>query len=1165
MDDSNLTPQEVAEKAGELMSDVFGNAEIKRALELSNRYIAFASRRQKMNRIITEMLYNESADFVKQTKDWLRHWYIVGRRHFSTTGETNLTQANRVLKRYKSGKKIDEIATDMNLPKEHIVKILTEPLWNLNDTNSVDIIDLLLSVGLHKEPLMAFECFLRHETMLPLDWIIQISGHNITEILIITTFYRLLLEAPLRGNPTLEYFDSLQLSPEEFQRCCDENAASALREVSRAMGVKLDDTDWTAKYLEEENILVGRVAKKTAAALASFEALCDSLNDMQSTSPYKPRIGRIQNTNSQQEAKLKESLGSLRRSEDVYDNDPDLQFLETKVNDKPIITKEEMEQLTVPTNDSPLLIRANDSPGTHFTTGNLVFRGDKECRVKTTSGQILNLPPNCIAIDKESGGILRVGTRVAARYSASKIYNPKPKGGWYSGTIISRMAPRYVVVFDSGFAADLFHDQVRLQLEQPKFELCPSHSANKSKRASAHGKCKDHDKTLCDGAYFLNAKKAYEFLRKDNDIRFFLGAYMESFPHWELVKMKNSPKILRVNCINKKGKNDSAYMLHTDYHTCLLRFPKDANDKCTKMMCEEHAHDDEWIYRGSPRLFSIHEERKLFEQFKRKDLGLDPLAEKDSPVAATARRRLRATRSTAIEAAGNEEGRSFAEPRPLQMARKTGRLPVTERITKKRSSKPSREELRVINEAKERTQKNDIRMTVVDVIDWTDRYKLFSMHADCSSECLRGLRHSDPADVKYHEMSPYLIPLMNGWTRARICLPPKPTRREKYRKLMIIYQAPCGKYFKQIKDIATFLRATNSILTIDLFTFDQAMCPRKYARPNPEFLKSDDFAQHMENIKIPVVNSTHPEEDLPTHAYCRLSVPGKLNENDTEGTYMPSVSKEFCSGCTCEDDCYDAERCECQLLTKESIERLSETLRPEQIGYNHRLRGDWSAVGVYECNANCRCHRNRESKRKCYNTVVQQDIKFPLMLFRTPECGWGVRTLVDIPEGAFVSNYAGEIFNDEQADILKRDAYYADLDLSANFEYQKLVQGIDNIEEAPTAKKSRSSKAVDPAQHHVKFTLEDYFGEGEDLYIVDAFVRGNIGKFYNHSCKPNMQVQHVIVDSHDVRFPWVSFFATRLIRAGEELTWNYGYEVGKVANRFLFCKCGERECKGRIL
>ncbi|VDM73399.1 unnamed protein product [Strongylus vulgaris] len=65
------------------------------------------------------------------------------------------------------------------------------------------------------------------------------------------------------------------------------------------------------------------------------------------------------------------------------------------------------------------------------------------------------------------------------------------------------------------------------------------------------------------------------------------------------------------------------------------------------------------------------------------------------------------------------------------------------------------------------------------------------------------------------------------------------------------------------------------------------------------------------------------------------------------------------------------------------------------------------------------------------------------------------------------------------------------------------------------------------------FKWADYFGENNTLFVVDAKKKGNVGRFLNHSCDPNVQVQHVFVDTHDLRLPWSSFFAIRNIKAGE--------------------------------
>lgn len=96
-------------------------------------------------------------------------------------------------------------------------------------------------------------------------------------------------------------------------------------------------------------------------------------------------------------------------------------------------------------------------------------------------------------------------------------------------------------------------------------------------------------------------------------------------------------------------------------------------------------------------------------------------------------------------------------------------------------------------------------------------------------------------------------------------------------------------------------------------------------------------------------------------------------------------------------------------------------------------------------------------------------------------------------------------------------------------------------------------------------SVREYFGDDELCYIMDAKNDGNIGRYLNHSCSPNVFVQNVFVDTHDLRFPWVAFFALTYISAGTELTWDYNYDVGSVPGKVLHCYCGSNDCRGRLL
>ena len=76
--------------------------------------------------------------------------------------------------------------------------------------------------------------------------------------------------------------------------------------------------------------------------------------------------------------------------------------------------------------------------------------------------------------------------------------------------------------------------------------------------------------------------------------------------------------------------------------------------------------------------------------------------------------------------------------------------------------------------------------------------------------------------------------------------------------------------------------------------------------------------------------------------------------------------------------------------------------------------------------------------------------------------------------------------------------------------------------------------------------------EEQDL---DGKVAWNLARLFNHSCAPNCDA-----DLEDGRI-WI--VATRDIRAGEEITFNYGYDL--VDYRGYPCHCGSPNCVGYIV
>jgi SET domain-containing protein len=77
----------------------------------------------------------------------------------------------------------------------------------------------------------------------------------------------------------------------------------------------------------------------------------------------------------------------------------------------------------------------------------------------------------------------------------------------------------------------------------------------------------------------------------------------------------------------------------------------------------------------------------------------------------------------------------------------------------------------------------------------------------------------------------------------------------------------------------------------------------------------------------------------------------------------------------------------------------------------------------------------------------------------------------------------------------------------------------------------------------------------DERYALDGSIPKNTARFINHSCDPNCQTEQF------GRIIWI--VAIRNIQAGEELTYNYGYELNN--EPLEPCHCGAKNCCGYIL
>ena len=252
------------------------------------------------------------------------------------------------------------------------------------------------------------------------------------------------------------------------------------------------------------------------------------------------------------------------------------------------------------------------------------------------------------------------------------------------------------------------------------------------------------------------------------------------------------------------------------------------------------------------------------------------------------------------------------------------------------------------------------------------------------------------------------------------------------------------------------------------------------------------------------------------------------------------------------------------------------------------------ATGIYECNQGCPCSRS------CHNRVAQNPTRCNLQVFKTADRGWGLRTLHDIPAGTFICVYVGCLYSGEEGNKVGRnfgDEYFAELDFIEVVENAKRldVEGDEDSDEgigkdessdkdesfktkkSSTVSQQRKSKrkrktkrkvasSQSQAERSKNFvSVRNMIDQEGDTYIMDAMKTGNIGRYMNHSCNPNVFVQNVFVDTHDLRFPWIAFFSSTHVKSGQELCWDYGYEVGSVPDKVIQCNCGSELCRGRLL
>ena len=79
----------------------------------------------------------------------------------------------------------------------------------------------------------------------------------------------------------------------------------------------------------------------------------------------------------------------------------------------------------------------------------------------------------------------------------------------------------------------------------------------------------------------------------------------------------------------------------------------------------------------------------------------------------------------------------------------------------------------------------------------------------------------------------------------------------------------------------------------------------------------------------------------------------------------------------------------------------------------------------------------------------------------------------------------------------------------------------------------------------------------DDIQIIDATFFGGKARYLNHSCDANCSAKIITVDNQK----HIIIRAKKPIRAGEELTYNYNFDLEEDK---LSCFCGAKNCMGQL-
>ncbi|EOD24560.1 hypothetical protein EMIHUDRAFT_206556 [Emiliania huxleyi CCMP1516] len=87
---------------------------------------------------------------------------------------------------------------------------------------------------------------------------------------------------------------------------------------------------------------------------------------------------------------------------------------------------------------------------------------------------------------------------------------------------------------------------------------------------------------------------------------------------------------------------------------------------------------------------------------------------------------------------------------------------------------------------------------------------------------------------------------------------------------------------------------------------------------------------------------------------------------------------------------------------------------------------------------------------------------------------------------------------------------------------------------------------------------DDYIFRVDAEQLVDATCKGGVARFANHCCEPNCYTRIITAGGK----PRIVLYSKRPIEPGEEITYNYNFDIDEDPTLRIPCRCGSKGCKG---